>query len=181
MKASKSTWFMLIKRARYSTNKISGSSYLLNLQFRWFGGVLYAMDRIRLKSNDIQSVGYDESLQILEIQFRHGGIYRYFGVPKKIYDGLVKSVMSHGQYHERYIKNRYRHEKVWFWLAITLKTNASWLVTPVLLRHDIRDVQTHTTLLYNYRTRRLKASQCSGMILLQHLLFWYCKCQLEPV
>jgi len=70
------------------------------------------MDRIRLKSNDLQSVGYDESLQILEIQFRHGGIYQYFGVPKKIYDGLMKSIISHGQYHTRFIKNRYRHEKV---------------------------------------------------------------------
>ncbi len=46
------------------------------------------MDRIRLKSNDLLSVGYDEALQILEIQFHHGGIYQYFGVPKKIYDGL---------------------------------------------------------------------------------------------
>jgi len=70
------------------------------------------MDRIRLKSNDLQSVGYDESLQILEIQFHHGGTYQYFGVPKKIYDGLIKSVISHGQYHTRYIKNRYRHEKI---------------------------------------------------------------------
>ncbi len=70
------------------------------------------MDRIRLKSNDLQSAGYDESLQILEIQFCRGGIYQYFGVPKKIYDGLMKSVLSHGKYHDRYIKNRYRHEKI---------------------------------------------------------------------
>ncbi|MDE1826837.1 hypothetical protein DYY67_0821 [Candidatus Nitrosotalea sp. TS] len=69
------------------------------------------MDRIRIKSNDLKSVGYDESMQTLEIEFHHGGVYQYFGVPKKIYDGLMKSVLSHGQYHTRYIKNRYRHEK----------------------------------------------------------------------
>ncbi len=70
------------------------------------------MDRTRIKSNDLKSVGYDESDHILEIEFHHGGIYQYFGVPKKIYDGLMKSVLSHEQYHTRYIKNRYRHEKI---------------------------------------------------------------------
>lgn len=70
------------------------------------------MERMRIKSNDIKSVGYDESAQILEIEFHHGGVYQYFGVPKKIYEGLMNSVLSHGQYHTRYIKNRYRHEKI---------------------------------------------------------------------
>ena len=70
------------------------------------------MDRTRIKSNDLKSVGYDESDQVLEIEFHHGGIYQYFGVPKKIYDGLMKSVLSHEQYHARYIKNRYRHKKI---------------------------------------------------------------------
>jgi len=31
------------------------------------------MDRMRIKSNDLKSVGYDESMQILEIEFHHGG------------------------------------------------------------------------------------------------------------
>jgi KTSC domain len=70
------------------------------------------MERIRIKSSDIRSVGYDELTQVLEIEFHHGGTYQYFGVPKNIYDGLIKSVSSHGQYHARYIKNRYRHEKI---------------------------------------------------------------------
>jgi hypothetical protein len=70
------------------------------------------MERIRIKSSDLRSVGYDEPTQILEIEFHQGGIYQYFGVPKKIYDGLMKYESSHGQYHTRYIKNRYRREKV---------------------------------------------------------------------
>ena len=70
------------------------------------------MERIRIKSSDLRSVGYDEPTQILEIEFRQGGIYQYFGVPKKIYDGLIKSVPSYGQFHTRYIKNRYRREKI---------------------------------------------------------------------
>jgi len=70
------------------------------------------MERIRVKSSDLRSVGYDESTQILEIEFHHGGIYQYFGVSKKIYDSLIKSVLSHGEYYDRFIKNRYRHMKI---------------------------------------------------------------------
>jgi KTSC domain len=70
------------------------------------------MERIRVKSSDLRSVGYNESTQILEIEFQQGGIYQYFGVSKKIYDSLMKSVLSHVQYYERFIKNRYRHRKI---------------------------------------------------------------------
>ncbi|MBI1828021.1 MAG: KTSC domain-containing protein [Thaumarchaeota archaeon] len=70
------------------------------------------MERTRITSSNLRSVGYDEPTQILEIEFHHGGIYQYFSVPKNIYDGLIKSISSHGQYHTRYIKNRYRREKV---------------------------------------------------------------------
>jgi hypothetical protein len=70
------------------------------------------MERIPVKSGYLRAVGYDESAQILEIEFHHGGIYRYFGVSKKIYYGLMNSQSSYGKYHDRYIKNRYRHEKI---------------------------------------------------------------------
>ena len=70
------------------------------------------MEKIRVKSSSLRSVGYDESTQILEIEFHHGGTYQYFGIPKKIYDDLMKYESGHGQYHARYIKNRYRHKKI---------------------------------------------------------------------
>jgi KTSC domain len=70
-----------------------------------------SMEKIRVKSSTIRSIGYDESAQILEIEFQQGGGYQYFGVSKKIYDGLMKSVLSHGEYYERFIKNRYRRMK----------------------------------------------------------------------
>ena len=70
------------------------------------------MERMRIKSGTLRAIGYDGTEQILEIEFNHGGIYRYYGVSKKIYDGLMNSQSSYGQYHDRYIKNRYRHEKI---------------------------------------------------------------------
>ncbi|WP_320416563.1 KTSC domain-containing protein [Candidatus Nitrosotenuis chungbukensis] len=70
------------------------------------------MERMRIESSDLKSVGYDESTQTLEIEFRQGGVYQYFGVPKKIHDGLMQYALSHDQYHNRFIKNRYRHKKI---------------------------------------------------------------------
>ena len=69
------------------------------------------MERIRVKSNNLRSIGYDEPTQILEIEFQQGGTYQYFGVSKKIYDNLIKA-LSHGEYYERFIKNRYRRKKI---------------------------------------------------------------------
>ena len=70
------------------------------------------MERIRVKSSNLRSIGYDEPAQILEIEFQQGGTYQYFGVSKKIYDNLIKSVLSHGEYYDRFIKNRYRRKKM---------------------------------------------------------------------
>lgn len=70
------------------------------------------MERIRVKSSSLRSIGYDEPAQILEIEFQQGGTYQYFGVSKKIYDNLIKSVLSHGEYYDRFIKNRYRRKKM---------------------------------------------------------------------
>jgi len=70
------------------------------------------MERMRVKSGTIRTIGYDESEQTLEIELHHGGVYQYFGVPIKIYDGLMNAQSSYGQYLTRYIKNRYRHKKI---------------------------------------------------------------------
>ncbi|MDR3782608.1 MAG: KTSC domain-containing protein [Candidatus Nitrosotalea sp.] len=69
------------------------------------------MERIRVKSSNLRSIGYDEPTQILEIEFQQGGTYQYFGVSKKIYDNLMKA-LSPGEYYERFIKNRYRRKKI---------------------------------------------------------------------
>ena len=69
------------------------------------------MERMRVKSSNLRSIGYDEPIQILEIEFQQGGTYQYFGVSKKIYDNLMKA-LSHGEYYERFIKNRYRRKKI---------------------------------------------------------------------
>ena len=62
------------------------------------------MNRQHVVSSNLLSVGYDESSGTLEIEFRTGGIYQYFGVPNSIYIGLI-SADSKGRYFHSMIKN----------------------------------------------------------------------------
>ena len=41
------------------------------------------MKRQSVESSNLASVGYDEEKQILEVQFKHGGVYQYFEVTRK--------------------------------------------------------------------------------------------------
>ncbi len=65
--------------------------------------------RIPVSSTAMRSVGYSESQQVLEIEFRNGSVYRYLGVPPDIYRGLM-AADSHGRYFNRMILPAYRVE-----------------------------------------------------------------------
>ncbi|ASB90441.1 KTSC domain-containing protein [Bacillus sonorensis] len=68
------------------------------------------MNLVPVRSSNLRAVGYDPYSQVLRIVF-HNGTYDYYGVPKSIYDGLM-SASSLGQYHDRFIKNRYRFSRI---------------------------------------------------------------------
>ena len=61
------------------------------------------MNRQSVESSNLASIGYDAENEILEVEFKHGGVYQYFDVPEKIYDELMNA-SSHGQYFDRNIK-----------------------------------------------------------------------------
>ncbi|HEX8087765.1 MAG TPA: KTSC domain-containing protein [Blastocatellia bacterium] len=63
------------------------------------------MNRIRVSSSNLASVGYDYDTQTLEIEFKGGSIYRYPNVPESIYAGLMNAG-SKGGYFNSHIKNR---------------------------------------------------------------------------
>ncbi len=69
------------------------------------------MERIPVSSRNLCSVGYDPDSQILEIEFSHGGVYQYPGVPQAEYEGLMNAG-SKGQYFHSNIKNRYPYSKL---------------------------------------------------------------------
>lgn len=70
------------------------------------------MDRKHVSSSNIDSIGYDSTSQILEVEFLNGSIYQYFGIPEYLYFGLM-SANSHGKYLNEYIKKGgFHYEKV---------------------------------------------------------------------
>ncbi|MBK5210076.1 MAG: KTSC domain-containing protein [Flavobacteriaceae bacterium] len=69
------------------------------------------IQRIAVSSSNIASVGYDAENKILEIEFHHGGIYQYFNVPKKIYDGLMDAE-SKASYFYHNIRENNNYQKI---------------------------------------------------------------------
>ena len=69
------------------------------------------MERTPVSSSNVNSIGYDADTQTLEVEFKNGAIYHYFGVPEYEHDGLM-SADSKGKYLHSHIKNRYPLSKL---------------------------------------------------------------------
>jgi hypothetical protein len=65
--------------------------------------------RTQVDSESIASVGYEDD--VLEVRFRNGGIYRYFGVPEDVHYDLM-TAGSKGRFFNREIRDAYRAERV---------------------------------------------------------------------
>ena len=64
-----------------------------------------------VSSSNLAEVGYDAPTQTLEVCFKSGRTYQYFGVPERIHDGLV-AAESPGGYLNREVKGKYRYARV---------------------------------------------------------------------
>ncbi len=62
-------------------------------------------------SSNVSSIGYDPSTQTLEVEFLSGSVYQYYGVPKQIYDEIMRAP-SKGQFLHTYVKNGYAYSRV---------------------------------------------------------------------
>jgi hypothetical protein len=69
------------------------------------------MQRTSVSSSNVESVGYDEDHQTLEIEFKNGAIYQYFDVPQNIFNTLI-AAGSIGAYLASNIKGVYRFSRV---------------------------------------------------------------------
>lgn len=56
----------------------------------------------------LASAGYDPTSQTLELEFRNGGIYRYFEVPVSVYEALMMAP-SKGRFFVAEIRGRFTH------------------------------------------------------------------------
>ena len=57
------------------------------------------MERQEVDSSNIDAVGYDETTQTLEIEFRNR-VYQYEDVPEDVYEGLMGADSIGGFFHE---------------------------------------------------------------------------------
>ena len=69
------------------------------------------MQRVKLESGSVRSIGYDVGKQLLEVEFDGGRVYHYFDVPHTVHAWLLR-VPSKGAYINRMIKDEYRYEEV---------------------------------------------------------------------
>ena len=69
------------------------------------------MLRQGVASTNLQSVGYDEGTQTLEVQFVNGRVYQYYGVPENMHTQLMQAP-SKGQFFNAYIRNSYPFSRV---------------------------------------------------------------------
>lgn len=66
---------------------------------------------IPVESSNLAQVGYDTVTSTLYVEFKHGGLYRYFGVPIEKYSALLEAE-SAGKYLNAEVKAHHGFEKV---------------------------------------------------------------------
>lgn len=69
------------------------------------------MDRTSVESSSLNSIGYDDASQTLEVEFKNGFVYQYFDVPPSVYLELA-GASSIGQYFNSSIRNAYRYAQI---------------------------------------------------------------------
>jgi len=69
------------------------------------------MERILVESSNLESVGYDEENEILEVEFKSGAVYRYYDVPPEVYEELM-TADSHGSYFYWNIRDVFRYRRI---------------------------------------------------------------------
>jgi hypothetical protein len=70
-----------------------------------------SLERQPVRSRILRSVGYDGSVKILEIEFHTGLVYRYSGVPPKVFMDLMHSDEI-GKYFSEKVRPRYQTKQV---------------------------------------------------------------------
>ena len=64
------------------------------------------MNKTMVESTTLLSLAYDEACELLQLEFRSGSIYQYFGVRPAVYDALM-SAPSKGSYFNSAIRGSF--------------------------------------------------------------------------
>jgi hypothetical protein len=69
------------------------------------------MNMTAVESTTLVTVAYDEALGVLQLEFRSRAIYRYFGVPATVHEGLL-SAPSKGNYFNQVIRGHFPYRLI---------------------------------------------------------------------
>ena len=68
-------------------------------------------DRVFVESTSLASIMFSSEHNVLEVQFRNGLAYEYFGVPTAVYSELL-AAPSKGAFLSRFIRNRFPYRRL---------------------------------------------------------------------
>ncbi len=71
----------------------------------------FNIQMIHVESSNVEAIGYNEDLEILQIEFKNKLIYQYFNVPKDVYKEMTEA-NSVGQFFHTNIKNKFSGDKI---------------------------------------------------------------------
>jgi hypothetical protein len=70
------------------------------------------MDRVKVRSTTIRSIGYDPDREVLEIEFKNESrVYSYLNVPASLYNEF-KAAPSQGKFFHARIRDKFPTRKV---------------------------------------------------------------------
>ncbi len=90
--------------------KITRRSFLAAGLFLVVPAFADPISRVPVESSNLKSVGFDSKTKTLEVEFRHGGVYRYLEVPDAVHAELMKAE-SKGRYFQTNVRNKFRFER----------------------------------------------------------------------
>jgi len=70
--------------------------------------VVLGLSPLAVSSSLLASIAYDDDRAFLQLEFRSGAVYQYFGVPRQSYQELLQAD-SHGAYFNRHIRGFFRY------------------------------------------------------------------------
>jgi len=75
-----------------------------------------------VESTTLSTVAYDDTRDLLQLEFRSGAIYQYFAVPAAVHADLLRAP-SKGSYFNRIIRGRFAYAR-----AAEIQTDARCLI-----------------------------------------------------
>ena len=69
------------------------------------------MQRHRVSSTSVDSIGYEDAPRTLEVAFKSGGVYRYYGVEAQVFAQLMNAP-SKGRFVNAYVRTSYPFSRI---------------------------------------------------------------------